>query len=67
MKIEVGKRYVRRDGSVTPVLSEDWVPGTGYAHDTESSFVYDTKGGPLDHQVFSYKKHPYDLISEYVE
>lgn len=65
MKIEIGKRYVRRDGTVTPLLIADFVPETHFAYDKDSHFVYSTKGEPLDHQVFSYMEHPCDLMMEY--
>lgn len=67
MKIEVGKRYVRRDGSVTPPLEPDFFTDTGFALEPERDFVYGTFGKPTDHQVFSSEEHAADLISEYVE
>ncbi len=66
MKIEVGKRYVRRDGTVTKPLEPDFMD-TDHALDPETGFLYGTHDGKLDHQVFSHMQMAADLISEYTE
>jgi hypothetical protein len=66
MKIEIGKRYVRRDGSVTKPLEPDFMD-TDYALDPDTQFVYGTHGEKLDHQVFSYMQMAADLVEEYTE
>jgi hypothetical protein len=67
MKIEVGKRYVRRNWTTTPPLIEDFVPGTGFALDPETGFVFGEDFNGKPNQVFSYRLHDCDLMSEYVE
>jgi hypothetical protein len=67
MKIEVGKRYVRRDSTITKPLVPDYMPDSDFALDPETELAYGTRGEPLDHQVFTHRQMHADLMSEYVE
>lgn len=60
-KIEVGVRYKRRDGSVTPPLVQaDYMP---WAHDPETGYDYD-KTDPNGHKVWGEgDDHDHDLVS----
>lgn len=62
MKLEVGKRYVRRDGTVTPPLVVDqW--NSDWLCDPEHDIAYDNSF--LGHQVFSFQEDECDLMEEY--
>lgn len=61
MKVEAGKRYVRRDGSVTPKLV---VGDYGYIRDAETGYLY-LENDP--YVIGESHLDNYDLISEYVE
>lgn len=62
MKVEVGKRYVRRDGSISGVMEAcDEHDGYPFADQYESY----TAGGK--YYADSTKDHEFDLVSEYVE
>lgn len=62
MKVEVGKRYVRRDGSISGVMEDcDGHDGYPFADQYESY----TAGGK--YYADSTKDHEFDLVSEYVE
>ena len=60
MKIEVGKRYVRRDGSVSGVISRNDDPDYPFTDELDDY----TEGGYF---WVSATAHPADLVSEYVE
>ena len=59
MKIEVGKRYIRRDGSVTPPL----VTLDGLISDPETGYVF----RDFDGHVYTDDDGPKDLVSEHIE
>lgn len=76
MKIEVGKRYVRRDGFVTPPLRS---PAPSFANPAVWAFFEDGERGKVRYRLgecafASYifdegprplKEHPFDLVAEY--
>lgn len=59
MKLEEGKRYVRRDGSVTRPLTDDGLSIFPF-HDDEYTY---TENG----EYYRGQESDYDLISEYIE
>lgn len=65
MKLELGKRYVRRDGGVTTIIRLDNDPDNEwpYLSNDEDGWTYDEQGR------FGLDKSPrgLDLISEYIE
>lgn len=70
MKLEVGKRYVRRDDTVSPKLVYDPYgdeeDGNYWLLDEETGFVYsDYEADGNMVAPFSFGKHPKDLMEEY--
>ena len=74
MIIEIGKRYVRRDGSITePMVEDPW--GWSWATwDKETKLVYSSEEyegecNGFENWVRPYEKveHPFDLVMEYTE
>lgn len=64
MKLEAGKRYVRRDGTVTPPLVVDlWTEG--FLQDPETEFIFDSRDEELGDCVFVSEKNPKDLVAPY--
>lgn len=65
LSIEAGKRYKRRDGSITPelVLKDN---GEGFLMDPQQGWDYDPESD-FGHQVVEFKgaMHPHDLIEVY--
>ena len=63
MKLELGKRYVRRDGEVTGPLE---ITGRGKStlqfYDPKHAYPYTPDG-----LLFTYEEHAEDLIREYIE
>lgn len=67
MKVEAGKRYVRRDGSVTdPLVFDEETP---FLIDIETGFYYDALDDFVGNMIMPYSKieHDCDLIAEYVK
>lgn len=60
MKPEAGKRYIRRDGSVSPALIPDTWGWGNHVQDPETEMVFVENG-----QVFTYQNDGYDLVEEY--
>lgn len=61
LKIEVGARYVRRDGSITPALQKGEFPQ--WAKDPETGWDYDINQ-PDGNKVWGDgENHEHDLIS----
>lgn len=64
MKISVGNKYIRRDGSITDTLDhsvfmEDIYP---FCHKHQKSIEY-TRNGRWD--AMSIEEHPFDIVSIY--
>lgn len=58
LRLKKGKRYVRRDGTITPKLIKNGV----FLHDTETDFLF------MENNSFvTIESHPKDLISEYID
>lgn len=66
LKIEAGKRYVRRDGSVTPPLMVDPLGFEDIVVDPVTEMVYSSKeGNERGAFVFSFAEDEWDLVSAY--
>jgi hypothetical protein len=65
MRIEVGKRYVRRDGSVTKPLTGFPCDDDVWACDPDTNYIYGTQGIPSDCLVMPSGQHEADLVREY--
>lgn len=71
MKLEVGKRYVRRDGTISPNLvydiygSEEF--GEYWLFDEDTKFVYSDQEVNGNMVTPTLGEHPKDLLEEYKE
>lgn len=69
MKIEEGKRYVRRDNTITPPLEHYGSNMRGFVvvEDTSNAYLYNNT--EFGHMIFGKngKEHPCDLIEEFKE
>ena len=66
MKLEVGKRYVRRDGTITPPLMVDPWGWEDTLIDPETEMVYFSDGDDdYTSFVFSFRKDMKDLVAIY--
>lgn len=69
MKLKDGKRYIRRDGTVSPELVYDpYGPeenGDYWLYDEETKFVYSDQDVNGNMVTPSLGKHPKDLMEEY--
>jgi len=73
-KLEAGKRYVRRDGSVTPKLEDVGTIERPIVFDPETRFIFSTDAaeaelglvfpGSIDSATGAQLEHPHDLIRE---
>lgn len=63
MKIEAGKRYVRRDGKITKVIENDPDPDRFYEFFDDAWQVYYSEDG----KAFDDVDHEYDIVAEYIE
>ena len=66
MKLETGKRYIRRDGSVTDPLVVGEGTDKGWLIDTTMNLAFDP-ASPRGHLVFSFIASDFDLVMEYEE
>lgn len=66
--LEEGKRYVRRDGTVTEKLVRKDFSGIEYLVDPDYCFLYDARDSS-GNKVFSdpENQHDCDLVQEYVD
>lgn len=60
MKPEIGKHYIRRDGTISPALIADTWGWENHVQDPETGMVFGENG-----QVFTYRNDEYDLVKEY--
>lgn len=67
MKLEVGKRYVRRDGSITDHLYFEHDHAAKRDYLCDGAFHFDDKDEENGWRVFSCCDHEGDLIEEYKE
>ena len=67
MKLEVGKRYVRRDGVITDPLYWDYDYSACRVYLCDGNFYYDDKDEENGWRVFPNLDHKEDLIEEYKE
>lgn len=66
LKVEAGKRYVRRDGSVTPPLMVDPLGWDNIVIDPQTELIYSSQeGDERGPFVFSFREDAYDLMSVY--
>lgn len=65
MKLEAGRRYVRRDNTVTPPLVMDM--DEGYLYDPENKLYYDHLDPKDGWRIFpsSRKNHAADLVADF--
>lgn len=67
MKVELGKRYKRRDGTITPPLEGSRL-FPGLLMDTEFAFVFDAADEEAGNMLLPEEgETEYDLIEEYKE